>query len=68
SILRRQLQLAVQALRSWRGAAARARLRGQLAGIAAVPAMLAARRRVQAARLISDARVLALLSSAPPDA
>ena len=68
SIMRRQLQLALQALRSWRGAAARARLRGQLAGIAAVPAMLAARRRVQAARLISDARVLALLSSAPPDA
>lgn len=63
SILMCQLQLAVQALRSWRGAAARARLRGQLAGLGAVPAMLAARRRVQAARLISDEQVLALLSS-----
>lgn len=45
AILRAQCRISWEALRSWRGAAARARLRGQLAGILGLPAMVRARRR-----------------------
>ncbi len=61
-ILRGQWRITRDALRAWRGAAARARLRGQLAGLAGLPKMLAKRRAVQAARRISDSDVEALLS------
>ena len=58
AVLRRQLLLAVEALRAWRGAAARARLRGQLAGLFfGVPRMLPKRRAVQRARVV-DRRYL----------
>ena len=46
-MLRQQLAITAAALRSFRGEAARARLRGQLAGIALIPRMLRKRRRVQ---------------------
>ena len=46
-IVAAQLRITVQALRSIRGEAARARLRGQLAGLALVPRMLRKRRDVQ---------------------
>jgi len=49
------------ALRSWRGAAARARLRGQLAGLLGWPKILGKRRVVQAARRVSDEYVESLL-------
>jgi GT2 family glycosyltransferase len=52
AILKAQLRIAWQALRSWRGAAARARLRGQLAGLWGVPRMLRKRRAVQATRVV----------------
>ncbi|MFN2115216.1 MAG: glycosyltransferase family 2 protein [Anaerolineae bacterium] len=42
------------ALRAWRGAEARATLRGALVGLLSWPLMLPSRRRVQAARTISD--------------
>lgn len=45
AILRAQWRISWEALRSWRGAAARARLRGQLAGIMGLPRMIRARRR-----------------------
>jgi GT2 family glycosyltransferase len=61
-ILCGQLRITGDALRAWRGAAARARLRGQLAGVAGLPKMLSKRRAVQAARHISDSAVEALLS------
>ncbi len=61
-ILRGQWRITCDALRAWRGAAARARLRGQLAGLAGLPKMLAKRRAVQATRRISDSAVEALLS------
>ncbi len=61
-MLRGQLQITVSALRAWRGAAARARLRGQLAGLAGLPKMLAKRRAVQATRKVSTAYLTALLS------
>ncbi len=61
-VLRRQLRLAWEALRNWRGAAARARLRGMLAGIASVPYTLRKRRAVQQTRTVSIAYLESLLS------
>lgn len=53
AVLRRQLLLAVEALKAWRGAAARARLRGQLVGLlCGVPRMLPKRRSVQRSRVV----------------
>ena len=49
-ILAAQLRVTWQALRAWRGAAARARLRGQLAGLLSLPAVWRKRRQVQATR------------------
>jgi GT2 family glycosyltransferase len=61
-VLRAQLGIAWSALRAWRGAAARARLRGQLAGLLGLPRMLKSRRRVQALRRVGDDRLLEVLS------
>ncbi len=47
AILGRQLTIARDALRAWRGEAARARLRGQLAGLVGLPLWLAKRKTVQ---------------------
>jgi len=55
AILRAQLRLAWEALRAWRGAAARARLRGMLAGLWGTPRMLRKRREVQRARRVDPA-------------
>jgi hypothetical protein len=52
-ILARQFHLAWAALRAWRGAAARARLRGMMAGVIHLPKMLRKRRQVQATRRVS---------------
>lgn len=52
-VLRRQLYLGAEALRAWRGRAARARLRGQLAGVlTGVFRMLPKRQRVQQTRVV----------------
>lgn len=64
-ILAGQLRITWEALRAWRGAAARARLRGQWAGLVGLPRMLAKRRPVQASRRVSDAYLLSLLSEPP---
>ncbi|MCG3139651.1 MAG: hypothetical protein HDKAJFGB_00545 [Anaerolineae bacterium] len=50
------------ALRHWRGAAARARLRGQLAGLAALPRYLQKRRATQALQRVSDGELEKLLA------
>ena len=52
AILKAQLRLAWEALEAWRGAAARARLRGILAGIVGTPRMLLKRRTVQRSRTV----------------
>jgi GT2 family glycosyltransferase len=52
AILRAQLRITGEALRAWRGAAARARLRGQLAGLLDIPKMLRKRRAVQRSRIV----------------
>jgi GT2 family glycosyltransferase len=55
AILRAQLRITVEALRAWRGAAARARLRGQLAGLLGIPKMLRKRRTVQRSQTVDRA-------------
>ncbi|MGD9028919.1 MAG: glycosyltransferase family 2 protein [Anaerolineae bacterium] len=63
AILLRQLRIAGEALRAWRGAAARARLRGQLTGLLlAVPRMLPKRRAVQRARTVDRAYLERILT------
>jgi len=61
-ILRAQLGITVEALRAWRGAAARARLRGQLAGLLGVPRMLRKRRAVQRLRTVDRAYLESILT------
>lgn len=62
-ILRAQLQISWDALRHWRGAAARARLRGQLAGLLALPRLLRWRREALSQRhpAVTDESLLARL-------
>lgn len=61
-ILAAQWGITRDALRAWRGAAARNRLKGQIAGLLGLPRMLRARRAVQRTRVISAAQARALLS------
>ena len=65
-IARAQWRIGREALRAWRGAAARARLRGQLAGLVGLARLWPARRRIQAARRVDDHTLAALLT--PVDA
>ena len=61
-VLAAQLAAAWQALRAWRGAAARAKLRGMAAGLIGLPKMLRKRRVIQANRRINEAALEALLT------
>jgi GT2 family glycosyltransferase len=61
-ILSYQRSRAFSALIAWRGAAARATLRGQLAGLAELPRHLADRPAIQRRRRVSDAHVWSLLT------
>lgn len=62
AILRAQLKISSEALHSWRGAAARARLRGQLAGLIGLLKMLPKRRAIQAKRRVDDETLMSLLT------
>jgi GT2 family glycosyltransferase len=53
AMLAAQARITWDALRAWRGAAARARLRGQLVGLLTWPRMLAKRRVIQRSRRVS---------------
>lgn len=53
-ILRGQWRITREALKAWRGEAARARLRGQMAGLLGFYRMLPARRYIQATRRVDD--------------
>lgn len=58
-----QLRIAAEALHAWRGEAARARLRGQLAGLWGLPRWLLTKRRpVQQTKRVSDAYLDSLLT------
>ncbi len=61
-ILRAQLKITWNALKAWRGPAARARLMGQLVGFLTLYRMFANRRRIQASRQIDDAGLLSVLT------
>jgi len=60
-VLRAQLKITWEALRAWRGEAARARIRGQLSGLWNLPRMLRKRRAIQGGRVVSDAYLESLL-------
>jgi len=66
-VLRAQLKLAFEALRAWRGAAARARLRGMLAGVWGMWRMWPKRRRIQRMRTVSIDDLERTLSPAQRD-
>jgi GT2 family glycosyltransferase len=61
-ILRAQLRITAGAARAWRGAAARARLRGQVAGLLGIPRMLCKRRAVQRSRTVDRAYLERILT------
>jgi GT2 family glycosyltransferase len=62
AIVRYQAQRARAAAAAWRGAAARATLRGQTVGLAELPRHLADRAPVQRGKRVSDEAIYALLS------
>ena len=62
AVIGAQLDITREALRHWRGAAARARLRGQIVGLLTLPKMLRKRRLIQAQRCVSDQYLISLLS------
>ncbi|HQJ52733.1 MAG TPA: glycosyltransferase family 2 protein [Anaerolineae bacterium] len=61
AILAAQLKISSEALKAWRGAAARARLRGQLAGLLNWPRLIRQRRLIQASRKSAIDRIEGLL-------
>ncbi|MCB0209525.1 MAG: glycosyltransferase family 2 protein [Anaerolineae bacterium] len=61
-IVRAQLKIAADALRAWRGEAARARLKGQMAGLLGLPRWLAKRTSVKRSRQVSNAYLESLLT------
>lgn len=63
-VLRAQFRLAWEALRAWRGAAARARLRGMMAGLWYTPRMWRKRREIQRRRKVSIEYIESLLAPA----
>ncbi len=65
AVIRKQWSLFTEALRAWRGEAARARMRGMLSGVLHLPQLLRKRRAIQATRKVDDAYLLSLLL--PPD-
>ncbi len=64
-ILRAQGHLAWEAIRAWRGAAARARLKGMVASVIGIPRMLRKRRRIQKSRRVSIAYLESMLTPMP---
>jgi GT2 family glycosyltransferase len=62
-IVSAQWTVSREGIRAWRGAAARARLRGQLAGLLGWPKMLEKRRAIQTARRVSDEYLESLLGN-----
>ncbi len=64
-VLRTQLSLAWEALRAWRGAAARARLRGMLAGVLGIPRMWRKRRVIQRSRRVSIEYLESIMTPMP---
>ncbi|MBN1681592.1 MAG: glycosyltransferase family 2 protein [Anaerolineae bacterium] len=66
-IIRAQLGLAWEALRAWRGAAARARLRGMASSVTGLRNMLRKRRAIQRDRRVSIPYLESILTPMPSD-
>jgi len=66
-IVRAQAALAWEVLRAWRGAAARARLRGMAASVLGLPKMLRKRHAVQRGRRVPIAYLESILTPVSPD-
>ncbi len=64
-IVRAQIRLAWDALRAWRGEAARARLRGMLAGLWKLPLLWRKRREIQSKRRVSIEYLESILTPVP---
>lgn len=64
-IIRRQFGIAWEAIRAWRGQAARARFRGILAGLITLPKALKKRRQIQATKTVSDEYIDSMLTPSP---
>lgn len=62
AIIKAQLKIAIEALRAWRGEAARARLWGQIAGLFGLPRWLAKRQTVKQKQRVSDTYLETLLT------
>lgn len=62
AIIAAQLKIAYDALRAWRGEAARARLRGQLAGVLGLPKWLQKRKIIQQSQQVDDEYLESLLN------
>jgi GT2 family glycosyltransferase len=62
AIIKAQLKIAGEALRAWRGQAARARLRGQLVGLWGLPKWLAKRSAVRQKKRVDDGYLEGLLT------
>jgi GT2 family glycosyltransferase len=66
AIVRTQGALFIEAAHAWRGEAARARIRGMLAGLIGLPTILRKRRAVQALRRVDDDYLLSVLQPLTP--
>ncbi len=66
-LLAAQWQISREALRAWRGEAARARLRGQAAGVLALPRLWSQRQAIQQSRTIDDRTLSERLTQVDPD-
>ena len=67
TVLGAQWKITREALKQWRGEAARARLKGQLAGLAGAIKMLPKRRHIQTARRVSDDYLLSVMTAVDED-
>ena len=61
-VMKGQWRITREALQHWRGEAARARLRGQLAGLFGAVKMLPKRRQIQANRRVSDDYLMSIMT------
>lgn len=67
AIIRKQWRLFAEALRAWRGQAARAKMRGMVSGLLHLPQLLKKRRPIQSTRRVDDAYLLSVLKQLDAD-
>jgi len=65
-IIKRQLAMMADAIKAWRGKAARARLRGMMSGLLHIPYLLKKRRKTQVSKRVTSQYIFSVLT-APSD-